>query len=72
VGSHDPGGPTRAGMPTGGRLANCGRAVLQDHGLSLGLAKEVVDRNLTPEMLEPTEALRDSAWEALTSEAEES
>jgi hypothetical protein len=46
--------------------------LLQDHGLSLGLAKEVVDRNLTPEMLEPTEALRDSAWEALTSEAEES
>jgi len=40
--------------------------LLRDQGLSLGLAKEVVDRNLPEEMREATEALRDSAWEAVS------
>jgi hypothetical protein len=44
--------------------------LLRDKGLSLGLAKEVVDRNLSPEMREATEAIRDSAWEALSAEPE--
>jgi hypothetical protein len=44
--------------------------LLRDQGLSLGLAKEVVDRNLPEEVREATEALRDSAWKAL-SELEE-
>jgi len=44
--------------------------LLRDQGLSLGLAKEVVDRNLPQEMREATEAVRDSAWEAI-SELEE-
>jgi hypothetical protein len=40
--------------------------LLRDQGLSLGLAKEVVDRNLPQEIREATEALRDSAWEAVS------
>ena len=44
--------------------------LLRDQGLSLGLAKEVVDRNLPQEMREATDALRDAAWEAV-SELEE-
>ena len=44
--------------------------LLRDQGLSLGLAKEVVDRNLPQEMREATEAVRGSAWEAI-SELEE-
>jgi len=40
--------------------------LLRERGLSLGLAKEVVDRNLPQEMREASEALRSSAWEAVS------